>query len=239
MLSDNINVLKKAIYDTFQESIHQSALSDYEKQTPPFVLEIMTQKSGDGLYYLLKSKTPYCSLFNFLKFFGRIADKLGNRDAKEIILKNKEILDQTKKNDIMPYVEKESSQKEEFTKVVLLMHKNFKIVTCEEIEHHKELVSVILSQKDLVCFVGIDEENQTVTYLIPSILTEGAYSNANKNANQFSDFGVLSITIGASKIFPSLSDSIRPYLDWNQGMNICQCFTDLEKICRLKPSPAM
>ena len=222
--------MKEAIYNTFRENIHQSALSDYEKQTPLFVLEIMTQKSGDGLFHLLTSKTPYCSLFNFLKFIEQIADKLDNRDVKETISKSKEILYQMKKDDIMPYIKKESSQMEEFTKVVLQMHKNFKIVTCREIARHKELTSLILSQKDLLCFIGIDEENQTVTYLMPTALTEGAYCNANESANRFSNIGVLSITIGGSKIFPRLNDLMRPYLRLYQSMNILSVFVNFNHI---------
>ena len=215
--------MKEAIYNAFQQSIHQSALSDYEKQTPVFVLDIMTQKSGDELFSLLESKTPYCNIFNFLQFIEQIADKLGNSDAKEIISESKKILHQIKKDDIMPHVEKESLQREEFTKVVLQMHKSFKIVTWGEIERHKELTSFIINQKNLVCFVGIDEKHQTVTYLIPSVLTEGAYCNANNMAGRFSNVGVLSVTIGESRIFPRLSDSVGSYWAWNQSMIIFQC----------------
>ena len=218
MLSDNINELKEAIFEAFQENIHQSAVSDMDRQRPVFVLEIMAQNSSDELFHLLKSRTPYCSLFNFLKFIEQIADKLGNKDAKEIIAESKEILYNIKKDDIMSYLEKEYSHKEEFTNVVMQMHKSFKIVTCGEIELHKDLTSSILNQKDLVCFVDIDEQQQTVSYVIPSVLTESALYYANQKANRFSSIGVLCITIGGSKIFSNMSHSIWPYLNHDQSM---------------------
>ena len=203
----------------FQENIHQSAANDLQKQTPPFVVEILTQKSEDELLHMLKSKTPYCSFFNFLKFVEQIADKLGNIDVKKIVSESKEILYHMNKDDVMPYVEKECSQKEDFTQVVLQMLKNFKIVTCGEIDHHKELTSLILNQKNLVCFVGSDDENQTVTYLIPSVLTEEAYDSAYKVANRFSNANILSITIGGrSKIFPRMINAMWSRLSSNECM---------------------
>ena len=217
-LSDDINELKEAIYYTFQENIHQSGIMDFEIQRPDFVWEILIQKSAIELFDLLKSKTPYCSIINFLKFIEQVADKLDNKDAKEVISASKKILYSISKDDIMPHVDKYHLQKENFTKVVLQMRKGFKIFTCGEIDCFKELISFILSLKNLVCFAGIDDECQTVTCLIPSILTEGAYRKAYQSANQFSCVGILSITIGGIKIFPRMSNLLQQPLPCNQSM---------------------
>ena len=211
--------MKEAIYNTFQENIHQCTASHLQEQTPPFVLETLAQKSVDGVLHVLKSRTPYCGLINFLHFIEQIADKLCNIDAKKVIIESKEILYHMKKDDVMPYVENECSQKEDFTQVVVQMPKNFRIVTCGEIDRHKQLTSFILNQRDLMCFAGIDEGNQTVTYLIPSILTEGAYDSAYQCANRFSNVGILSIRIGGrSTIFPRMINAMWPRLSSNECM---------------------
>ena len=85
----DISDLKEATYKTF-ENIFQFATNTLENQTPIFVLEILAQKSESELYHLLKSKTPYCNLFNFLDFIEQIANTINNKDARKTISESKE-----------------------------------------------------------------------------------------------------------------------------------------------------
>ena len=203
----DISDLKEATYKTF-ENIFQFATNTLENQTPIFVLEIFAQKSESELYHLLKSKTPYCNLFNFLDFIEQIANTINNKDARKTISENKEILYHMRKDEIMSYMNMEDSEKEGFSKVVLEMAKNFDFVTYGEIQHHKQLISFILKLKNLVGFVGYDEDHQTVTYLIPSTFIEQAYNNANNCADRFFTFDIFCITIGGNKIFHIQSELV-------------------------------
>ena len=189
-----------------------------ERQQPIFVLKILAQKSGNDLFYFLKSKTPYCDLFNFLEFIEQITNKIGDESAKKIVSRSKELLYHTKKDDILPYMEIGSSEKEDFSKVVSQMQQNFKITTVGGIQCHRELTSDILRLKNLVCFDGYDEEHHTVTYLIPSMLTEAAYSSADKCANIFFVNDILSITIGGNRIFSRIGSPV-PELHHSLNVN--------------------
>ena len=187
----------------------------------------MAQKSGNDLFHFLKSKTPYCDLVNFLEFIEQITDKIGDENAKKIVSGSKEVLYQMKKDDIMPYVESESSEKENFSKVVLQMQQSFKFVTIGEIQFHKKLISLILRLNQLVSFFRYNEKRQTVTYLIPSILTEGAYSSADKCAERFLFAGILSITIGGYKIYNRMKD---PILKKHQSLSLNSSSMNLKLI---------
>lgn len=170
------------------------------RSTPIFVIEIMGQTSVSGLFDFLKSKTPYCNVFNFLDFIEQIINKIGNDGNKKVVLGWKEILHHMKKDDILSYMEKEDLEKKDFSKVVVHMHKNFCFVTCGEIQCQKELISFILKVNHVLCFIEFDEEHQTVTYLLPSILSEEAYDNASQCSDRFFTNGILSITIEGNKI---------------------------------------
>ena len=223
-LSDERN-LKEIIYKHFLESIQCSITNDLENQTPIFVTKIMAQKSGIDLFNLLQSETPYCDLFNFLDFFEQIIKKLDKNienieKIKKVISRSKEILVCTKKDEIKPYVKKEYSEKEDFTPVVLQMYENLEVYTGGAIQYYKKLTSFILNLDNLVCFVGYDEELQTVTFLIPSILTERAYNSASQSADRFSTNSILFITIGRYKVFNRICESIPK----NQSVNKASTF---------------
>ena len=160
----------------------------------------MAQKSASDLFNLLKSKTPYCDIFNFLDFIESITNKIGDEKAKKIVSCSKEAIFCMKKDEIIPYMDKEHPEKEGFSKVVLQMHENFDICAFGEIHQLKKQTSFILRLQNLVCFVACDEERQTVTYLIPSILTERACTSARQVADRFVYNGILHITIGGQKI---------------------------------------
>ena len=160
----------------------------------------MAQESENDLFHLLKSKTPYCDFFNFPDFVESITKKISNEEVKEIILRSKEALSCMKYNDILPYLDEEHGEKKDFSKVVLQMTENFKIFTYEGIHRHKKLTSILLKLQNLVCFVRFDEEKCTVTYLIPSLLIEGACSSAKEVADRFHLDDVLQITIGKERI---------------------------------------
>ena len=200
--------MKEIIYKNFLEIIHRSTTNDLERQIPIFVLEILTQKSGSDLFHLLQSNTPYCDLFNFIDFFEQIIEKIDENveSITKVISRSKEILYCMTKNEINLYVKNKNSEKDDFTKVVLQMHRNFEVLIGEDIQDHKILTSFILKLQNLLCFVGYNENLQTVTYLIPSTLTETAYSNASQNADQFFTNDILSIAIGGNKIESILDD---------------------------------
>ena len=198
----NISDLKEVTYKIFENSFR------FATNIPIFVLKILAQQSESELYNLLKSKTPYCNLFNFLDFIEQIANTINNKDAKKTISDNKEILYHMRKDEIMSYMELEDSEKEEFSKVILEMNKNFDFITYGEMQQHKQLISFILKLKNLVGFVGYDEDHQTVTYLVPSTFIEQAYNNANKCADRFITFDIFCITIGGYKIFNVESEPV-------------------------------
>ena len=169
-------------------------------QIPIFVVENMAQKSASDLFNLLKSKTPYCDIFNFLEFIESITNKIDDKEAKKIVSCSKKAIYCMKKDEITQYMEKEHPEKEGFSKVIFQMDENVDICTYGEIHRLKKQTSFILQLKNLVCFVACDEEHQTVTYLIPSILTEGACRSARQVADRFLYNGILHITIGGQKI---------------------------------------
>ena len=219
-LSTDINKLKGVVYKFFLNNILQSSTSvssSLDAQTPIFVVEIMAQRSASDLFHLLKSKTPYCGIFNFLDFIESITNKIGNEEAKKIVSCSKKAIHCMKKDEITSYMEKENPEKEGFSKVVFQMDETFNVYTYGEIHQHKKLTSFILKLKDLVCFVACDEERQTVTYLIPSILTEGACSSARQAADRFIFNGILHITIGGQKI---LNVQYEPILQKQQSLHL-------------------
>lgn len=200
-LSPNIKSLKEIVYkfffDNFKKSPYNVCL---ERQTPVFILEIMAQNSENDLFDLLKSKTPFCDIFNFLDFIESITNEIRNEEVKEIVSWSKEAINCMKSEDVLPYMDKEHVEKKGFSKVVLQMTKNFKLFTYEGIHQQKRKTSILLALQNLVCFVGFDNENHTVTYLIPSLLIEGACSSAKQVADRFLIDGILHITIGGEKI---------------------------------------
>ena len=172
----------------------------------------MAQKSESDLFQLLKSKTPYCDIFNFLDFIENITNKISNEEVKKIVSCSKEALHCKKLDDILPYIDKEHIEKEGFSKVVLQMTKNFKLYTGEGIHRHKKITSVILKLQHLVCFGGFNEETQTFTYLIPSILIERACNSAKQVADQCYIDDILQITIEQQKILNEQYDNIQSSL---------------------------
>ena len=217
-LSTDIIELKGVVYKFFLDNILQSSTSvssSLDEQTPIFVVEIMAQNSAGNLFHLLKSKTPYCDIFNFLDF---ITNKIGNEEAKKIVSCSKKTIHCMKKDEITSYMKKENSEKEGFSKVVFQMDETFNAYTYGEIHQHKKLTSFILKLQNLVCFVAYDDKHQTVTYLIPSILTEGACSCRRQAADRFIFNGILHITIGGQKIVnvqhePILQNQLSSHLD--------------------------
>ena len=191
------------MYKHFLSSIQQSSPGDSSglgPQIPIFVVEIMAQQSASNLYDLLKSKTPYCDIFNFLDFIESITKSIGNDEAKKIVSCSKKAILCMKKDEIIPHMEKGHPQKEDFSKVVVQMDDTVDICTYGEVHQLKKQTSFILQLKNLVCFVACDEKRHTVTYLIPSILTERACSSARQVADRFVFNGILHITIGGQKI---------------------------------------
>ena len=218
------------VYKFFVNSIQSSSgdSSDLEQQIPIFVVEIMAQKSASDLHQLLKSKTPYCGIFNFLDFIENITNNIGNEEVKKIVSCSKKAIFCMKKDEIMQYMKKEHPEKEGFSKVVFQMDENFDICTYREIHQLKKQTSFILQLQNLVCFVACDEERHTVTYLIPSILTERACSSARQVADRFFYNGILYITIGEQKILnvqhePILQTQQSLHLDVS-SMQLC-CYT--------------
>ena len=219
-LSKDINEFKEVVYKFFLDSIQQSSSSGFgasEAQTPIFVVEIMAQRSISDLFHLLKSKTPYCGIFNFLDFIENITKKLDNEEIKKIVSCSKNAICCMKKDEIIPYMEKENPEKEGFSKVVFQMEECFNMCTYGEIHQHKKLTSFILKLQNLVCFVAFDEGRQTVTYLIPSVLTEGARSSARQVADRFIFDGILHITIGGQKI---INVQHEPILQKQQSLHL-------------------
>ena len=201
-LSTNIHDLKEIIHNYFLDSFDKSPTNtNLEKQIPFFVLEIMAQKCESELFHMLESQTPYCDIFNFFNFIEKITDKIDSEEVKKKVSCCKDALYCMKMDDILPYVDnKEHLEKKGFSKVVLRMTENFKLLTYEGMHQHKNLISVILKLQNLVCFVGFDERHRTVTYLIPSILIEGVCSSVRQVADRFHINSILDITIGGQKI---------------------------------------
>ena len=201
-LSTDITELKKTVYKHFLSSILQSSSGDsssLEPQIPIFVLEIIAQNIASDLFHLLKSKTPYCDTFDFLDFTESITNKIDNEEAT--VSCSKKAIFHIKKDEIIPYMEKEHPEKEGFSEVVFQMHENFNIDTYGEICQLKKHASFILQPQNLVyCFIACDEECQAVTYLIPSIFAERACSSARHITNRFIYNGILHITVGGQKI---------------------------------------
>ena len=186
---------------------------------PVFLSEIMAQKSEEDLFNLLKSDTPYCDCFNFLDFIESITKEISNEEVKEIVSRSKEALCCIKIDDILPYLDADHGEKRGFSKVVVQMTENFKIFNYEGIDRHKKLTSVFLKIQNLVCFVRFDEENHTVTYLIPSLLIEGACRSAKQVADRFHIDGILNITIGGERILNVHCDKIQRSL--HSSMYVC------------------
>ena len=219
-LSTDINELKEVVYKHFLSSIQRSSPADssgLEPQTPIFVVEIMAQKSASDLFQLLKSKTPYCDIFNFLDFIESITKSIDNEEVKKIVSSSKKAILCMKKDEIIQYMKEEHPEKEGFSEVVFQMDKNVDICTYGEIHQLKEQTSFILQLQNLVCFVACDEKCHTVTYLIPSILTESACSSARQVANRFFYNGILHITIGGRKI---LNVQHEPILQKQQSLHL-------------------
>ena len=181
----------------------------------------MAQESENDLFDLLKSKTPYCDFFNFLDFIESITKESSNEEVKEIVSRSKESVNCKKYDDILPYLDKEHGEKRGFSKVVLQMTENFKIFTYEGIQQQKKITSILLKLQNLVCFVKFDEEKHTVTYLIPSLLIEGACSSAKQVADRFLLDDILHITIGGEKILNVQYVKVQPSISSTYVCVLC------------------
>ena len=221
-ISINLQHLKDIVYKFFLENFDNPTSNvSLERQMPVFIISIMAQTSENDLFHLLKSETPFCDFFNFLDFIENITKKISNEKVKKIISRSKKALYCMKSNEVLPYLDKEHGEKRGFSQVILQMTENFKLFAYEGIQRHKKTTSIILKLQNLVCFVGFDKRNHTVTYLIPSLLIEGACSSAKEVADRFLIDDILHITIGREKILNVWCHKIQQPL--HSSMYVCMC----------------